>query len=258
MAMDIVVVNYHTPDDLHQFLESLKAYPPSDPWTVTIIDVETRFRRELVRNWPGGVLRVLGEPENIGYGRACNLGAVQGDDEIIALFNADVEITPGSLDLCASGLAEHDQWAILGPCQVDSHNRIRHAGIFGTPVAPKHRGWNEVNRGQFCDVREAVTVSGSAFFVKRKVWSELTDCSAFQEVAPEAEGAFLPTPHYYEETWASYHARAHGHQVVYFGEATMIHKWHRASRVGGRVDQQMPVSRAMFRRACDAHGIGHD
>lgn len=256
--MDIVVVNYHTPGDLQQFMDSLERYPPSAPWTVTVVDVESDPRRALVTAWAGGSLRLISDPDNIGYGRACNLGASCGDDEIIALFNADVEITPGSLDACASALAGHDHWAILGPCQIDAHNRLRHAGIFGTPQAPQHRGWNEVNRGQYGDVRDAVTVSGSAFFVKRKVWSELTDCPTFQDVAPGADGAFLPTPHYYEETWASYHAREHGHQVVYFGATTLIHKWHRASPVGGWAERQIPASRELFRRACDRHGIDHD
>lgn len=255
--MDLVVVNYHTPDDLRFFMQSLREHPPSAPWNVTVVDVDVVASEECYP-WGDGEGATLGVSGNIGYARACNLAAARGTDEIIALFNADVEITPGSLDACADALAAHHDWAILGPCQVDTRNRFRHAGIFGTPACPKHRGWNEVNRGQYGDVRKAVTVSGSAFFVKRKVWSELTDCPSFQEVAPEAEGAFLPTPHYYEETWAAYHARAHGHQVVYFGAATMIHKWHRASRVGGWADRQMPVSRAMFRKACDRHGIVHD
>jgi GT2 family glycosyltransferase len=257
MAMDIVVVNYHTLGDLQQFMDTLKRYPPTSPWTVTIVDVETQQREEHF-SWGDGDGTTLGAATNIGYAKACNLAAARGSDEIIALFNADVEVTPGSLDICVSALAGHDNWAILGPCQIDSNNRIRHAGIFGTDVAPRHRGWGEVNRGQYGDVREAVTVSGSAFFVKRKVWSELTDCPAYQEAAPEAEGAFLPTPHYYEETWASYHARAHGYQVTYFGAATMIHKWHRASTVGGWAEQQIPISRRMFRHACNIHGIGHD
>ena len=257
--MDIVVVNYHTAPDLGRFLDTLEQHPPSPPWTVTIVDVETSPRRDEDVAWAGGTLRVIGVAENIGYGRACNLGATFGHEDVIALFNADVEITAGSLDTCAHALRQRDDWAILGPCQVDTANRIRHAGIFGTLACPKHRGWNEHGHGQHRDVRDdAVTVSGSAFFVKRKVWNELTDCPLYQEVAPGAEGAFLPTPHYYEETWASYHAQAHGYAVIYFGEVTMIHKWHRASKVGGWADQQMPVSRQMFRRACDGHGIPHD
>jgi GT2 family glycosyltransferase len=256
-AMDVAVVNYHTPGDLQRFMQTFSEHPPRPPWTLTVIDVET-IPGAVLSEWHGGTLRRIGVEDNIGYGRACNLAATYATDDIIAMFNADVEVTPGSLDACGDALVEHDDWAILGPLQVDDRGHIRHAGIFGTLASPKHRGWNEINRGQYSEVRDAVTVSGSAFFAKRKVWDELTDCSIFREVAPEAEGAFLPTPHYYEETWASYHAQAHGHRVVYYGPVTMIHKWHRASVVGGWAEQQIPISRKMFRDACEGHGIPHD
>jgi hypothetical protein len=107
-------------------------------------------------------------------------------------------------------------------------------------------------------VVEAVTVSGSAFFVKRSVWRELTYCPLFTDVVPDAVGAMLPTPHYYEETWVSWHAWGHGYKVVYYGPVVVGHKWHRASPIGGFADQVMAVSREMFRAACDHHGLSHD
>lgn len=255
--MDVVVVNYHTPSDLDRFLDSLSRYPPSSPSTLTVVDVETE-QRDGPLDWSAGEGRWIGTEDNVGYGRACNMASADGNDDIIGLFNADVEITPGSLQACADALAGHTDWSILGPCQIDSQNRIRHAGIFGTLASPAHRGWGEINRGQYTDVRDAITVSGSAFFVKRTAWTELTQCPIYRGIAPAEQGAFLPTPHYYEETWAAYHAQAHGMRVIYFGSVTLIHRWHRASPVGGWADQQMPISHKMFRAACDEHGIAHD
>ncbi len=254
MSLDLAVVNYHTPGDLRAFLASLDRYPPTVDATLTIVDVETDQTQPTV-DWARGSARRFTANDNIGYARACNLAAEDGASDVLALFNADVEITPGSLDACHDALVAHDDWGALGPCQVDHHNRIRHAGIFGTNTAPVHRGWHDVNRGQYTDVLEAVTVSGSAYFVKRQVWDELTECPLYRGVAPEATGAFLPTPHYYEETYCSLHCRQHGYKVMYFGAATMIHKWHQASRVGGWAEQQMPLSKQIFRRACWYHGI---
>jgi GT2 family glycosyltransferase len=255
--VDVVVVNYRTPYDLKKCMETLSAYPPSEPSTLTVVDVASNNRNVAFKSELGDAV-TIGTSTNIGYGRACNLAATRGADEIIGFFNADVEFTPDALDRCIEALTSNDDWAILGPCQIDERNLIRHAGIFGSLERPKHRGWNTLDYGQYSDVRDAVTVSGSAFFIKRKVWVELTDCPLFQHVAPDAQGAFLPTPHYYEETWASYHAQAHGYRVVYYGPVTLIHKWHRASKVGGWAEKQMPKSRKIFRHACDAHGIPHD
>jgi hypothetical protein len=101
-------------------------------------------------------------------------------------------------------------------------------------------------------------VSGSAYFIKRKVWDFLTECPTYREVAPKARGAFLPTSHYFEETFCSYHAQAHGWKVMYYGPVVIRHEWHQASPVGGWAERQFPVSQKYFREACGRHGIPCD
>lgn len=257
MALDIIVVNYHTPNDLRRFLASLDRHPPSCEASLTVVDVDVDATTTSIP-WPGGTGAHLGVVGNIGYARSCNFGASRRSHNVIALFNADVELTAGALDACHNALIENDDWAILGPRQVDQRKRIRHAGIFGTHTKPAHRGWQETDRGQYTDIQDAVTVSGSAYFIKRSVWNELTECPLYRAIAPDAQGAFLPTAHYYEETWCSYHAWAHGHRVIYFGSTTIIHKWHQASPVGGWAERQLPLSREYFRSACDLHAIPRD
>lgn len=257
MAIDIVVVNYHTQPDLDELIQSLEDHPIRTDASLTVIDVDTGpYRHDFA--WNGHTGRTIGVRGNIGYGRACNFGATWGGRDIIAFLNADVVATRNSIDHCHDALRDNPDWAILGPLQVDQHNRVRHAGIFGTHDAPVHRGWNETNRGQFNDVKDAITVSGAAYFIRRSVWKQLTRCPLYRDVTSRALGAFLPTSHYYEETWCSYHAHAHGHRVVYYGYTSMVHKWHQASPVGGWADQQMPISREYFRKACQHHGIEHD
>jgi GT2 family glycosyltransferase len=257
VSIDIVVVNYKSPQDLDEFIESLERHPIRASASLTIVEVDSEpYSHQF--SWQGKPGRTIGVAGNIGYARACNLGALYGTRDHIAFFNADVVITKNAIDWCHDALERNPDWAVLGPCQLDHQNRVRHAGIFGSLDAPVHRGWNETYRGQYADVKDAVTVSGSAYFIRRKAWDELTHCPLYRDVAPDADGAFLPTQHYYEETWCSYHAHAHQLKVVYYGYVTIVHKWHRASPVGGWAEQQMPVSRDYFRKACDHHGIDHD
>lgn len=254
VAIDIVVVNYHTQSDLDEFIQSLEQHTVRADATLTVIDVDVDpYRRTFT--WGGHPGRAIGLRGNVGYARACNFGAAAGRRDVIGLFNADIVLTRNAIDHCHDAMRDNPDWAILGPRQQDQRGRIRHAGIFGTHEAPVHRGWNEPSRGQFFDVRDAITVSGSAYFIRRSVWRELTDCPLYQEIAPRALGAFLPTNHYFEETWCSYHAHAHGHRVIYYGYASVVHKWHQASPVGGWAEQQMPASREYFRKACSRHGI---
>jgi GT2 family glycosyltransferase len=205
-------------------------------------------------------------PNNIGYAKACNSAASAVERyhiprKTIAFFNADTRLKPGVLDQCHWLLHQNPDWGVIGPKQVNDEGLITHAGIFGTNTKPELRGWKKKDVGQFNEIRDdAVSVSGSAYFVKRTCWDEMTECPIYKEIAPDALGAFLPTRHYYEESFASYHARAHGWKVVYCGVgADMIHRWHKASPVGGVAEKvYMPESRKMFREACDKHGIDHD
>lgn len=263
-GIDCIVVNYQTPLDLMEFLASFEQFRPEQAHQLHVCNVAplTADNETLHNAWVSTEYICPHSWErNVGYARAVNHAAqchagpgLQFD--IIAIFNADVLVTESALDICADQLRDSD-WGALGPRQVDLRGRITSAGIFGTFEAPAHRGWQKPDR-DFNDVLPAVTVSGSAYFIKRSVWEELTWCPQYRQAAPDAEGAFLPTPHYYEETYCSYHAQAHGYPVMYYGPVRMIHKWHKASTVGGWAERQFPISQDIFRRACDIHGIPHD
>lgn len=257
IAIDIIVVNYRTPADLERFVDSVAHAPAAS--MLTIVDVApTSFFSPPNRST---LIRTEG---NVGYARACNMGAAvaglsANPAPVLAFFNADVQILPDSLELCVETLFSQPDVAIVGPRQTDSRRRITSAGVVPTrPGGCKPRGWREVDRGQFCDVSEMMTVSGSAFIVRREAWDALAGCVTYQESDPDSRGAFLQTPHYFEETWLAYHARAHGWKVMYDGRAHMIHEWHRSSPVGGWADKQFKESQRLFRDACDHHGIAHD
>lgn len=260
-GIDVVVVNYRTPGDLKEFCDSYQEYKMKDS-RLFICNVDPLFEDEHVANdafMSPGPVTVENTSQNIGYARATNLMASYGTGDTIAIFNADTVLTRDLLHTCTAALHCESDYGIVGPRQYDERGRITSAGIFGTLVSPKHRGWMEHDTGQYNDWSDqCVTVSGSAYFIKRHVWQELTDCPLYQRVAPDALGAFLPTEHYYEETWCSYHAQFHGYKVVYFGAVGMMHKWHRASTLGGVAERHMPKSQEYFRHACDEHGIPHD
>lgn len=264
MSLDIIIVNYRTPGDLDHCLRSLVEFPPTVEHKVLVINNDptpvdtdvamlyTQDRQHWI-TWP---------MENQGYAYACNFGASTSTSDVVAFFNADVEFTYNTLDACHDALLSNDRWGVLGPRQVNRRGQITHAGIFGTHDQPQLRGWKQ-SGDRYQEVREdAISVSGSAYFVRRDCWNSLVNCPTYQaSVPPESPspiGAFLPTPHYYEETWCSYHAWAHQWKVVYWGLHTMIHEWHQASPVGGETDRLMPTSREIFRHACKKHGIPHD
>jgi GT2 family glycosyltransferase len=260
-GLDVVVVNYRTPNDLNGFLASYAAYPCFWVGSLTVANVQPGpADTAVVDRWQATIpMNHLVFRDNVGYARACNRAALLGQGDVVGLFNADVVLRAEALTHCYEALKGDASWGVLGPRQVDDSNRLVGCGVFGAPQSPRQRAWMEPDTGQCSDIRtDALTVSGSAYFVRRETWRMLTECPVYREAAPDAEGAFLPTQHYYEETFCSYHARAHGLAAVFFGPVVITHLWHRASTHGGLPDQQMGVARDQFRKACDLHGITHE
>lgn len=263
-GMDVVVVNYRTPELLKDFIDSYRFQGSKVDTELIVVDVDpteavqeqvseilSHHRDLQIQYWP--------IDWNCGYSGACNWASQVSNREVIAFFNSDTRLFDDTLDLCYDYLLEHDDVAICGPMQVDSRGRVTHAGMFGSNTKTAPRGWLSRNPNHYREDRDdAITVSGSAYFVKRGVWDEMARHPAFLDCYPNAEGAMLPTPHYYEETWCSYFARHLGHKVAYVGSAVMVHEWHKSSPVGSVEGSVMATSRQMFRDMCDYVGIAHD
>ena len=252
MAVDVVVVNYKTPDYLAQFWESYAEHA-FEGCTLTVVDVDAPLD---ARDFFTDDKRLIFVPENIGYGKAVNLGATFGRNDVILIANADTQLT-ADFEFCYEALTLRDDWGALSPRQTDEGGKITHGGIFSYGAMLHHqRAWHEVDRGQCSDVRDDASMIGGALcFVKRSIWEMLTECPFYQAYQPGVRGAFLETTHYFEDTWFSDHLLAHGYRCVFYGPARMHHFWHRASAHGGWADQQFQPSLAKYREACLAHNI---
>lgn len=257
LKVEISVINYKTYDLLQAFIDSYEQFKPKTESHLTIIDVDSEDGFDDLKI-PSDAWSVRSD-WNLGYALACNYAGFNSDADVLAFFNSDTRFVDNEcVDYCVDFLVSNPDVGIVGPLQYDSTFRATHGGIFGTLEKPQHNGWRSPRLQELRFDRKAVTVSGSAFFIKRDLWSELTNCSIYASMFPDVIGAFLPTQHYYEETGCAYHAQAHGKEVWYLGNAEMIHEWHKSSPVGGEVDSRMGEAKKIFVDFCDAHGIDHD
>lgn len=255
MSLDIIVINYRTPNDLAEFLQSYWAYPAEQKSTLHVVNVMPGpADRDVAANDADLIYNI---DERIDYGRAANIAGRNGTNDTIAVFNADTILTDGVLDGCADLLWSDPDYGIVGPRQVDESNRFTSAGIFGPPTRPAHRGWQQQDLGQYSEVEEVTMVMGSAMFLRRSLWDELAECPIYRAAAPDSVGPLMES-HYYSDTWPCYHAHSHGKKNIYDGSHVMVHKWHRASTLGGYAEQTMAGFLDEYRRLCKAHGIEHE
>lgn len=265
MELFSVVVNYRTPGLLRRFLASYDAFVHRKGRVLYVADVDPLDNSviEILKEFPYVIYGYF--DTNVGYATAVNdtIYTPHMNAKYIGIFNSDCEFLDSEcVDSCLDIMEANPEVGVVGPKQVDRKNRITHAGILGRNAKPLMRGWREPDMGQFNDVLEAVTLSGSALFVRADSWIDMAACenyiaASLMATGKEPLGAFLPTQHFYEETYFIYHLRHHGWKAVYNGKAKMLHEWHQSSPVGSK-QEVMRESRKAFRLACDAHGIERD
>jgi GT2 family glycosyltransferase len=261
--LDLVAVAYQAPSETGNFLGSLSHIDV--PFTITVIDnnsPDPAVRRTIEAALPVvneqsncRAARAVFNAENVGYARAVNQGMLGSRSPYAAILNCDVEFLPSeSMRTIVKHFEANPDVGVIGPRTHDSQGKLTHAGIITTPDHPRnhHRGWQQRDVGQYRDTMEVNTVSGATYFVRTSMWHGLAECPDYLMAAPDADGAFLPTPHFFEETYCSYHARHHGWKVVYLGNVAMIHQWHRSSQVGSKAFKE---PQEMFFNACRLHGI---
>lgn len=261
MTIDLCVVNFNTYTKLMRLCSELEK---SNLYTLRIADNGSLDNSvQMLKSSPPLNAEEILFNENIGYATACNQLAARGTGEIIGLLNSDVWMKLEDVQHIIKAF-EDSEVAVLGPKQVNERGHITHAGISGDETSAAPRAWKvpDPSDRKFKNLEEMVSVSGSAYFIRRSVWEELTNCPLYQDIpivkSNSIKGAFLPTLHYYEETFCSYHARSHGHKVFYDGRICIGHSWHASHSVGSKYDKLFHKSRELFRSACDAHGIPHD
>ena len=254
-SIDVVMVNYKTYSLAQRFIDSYYKFKPRVDSALTVVDNESDSPELLSLD---GSDALITSRDNLGYSGACNLAASKTSGDYIAFFNSDCEFNnPDCIDICIEYLENNPDVAVVGPLQYSSDGKVTHGGIFGTHSAPKHRGFGAPLQHGYRDIREAVTVSGSAYFTPRRVWNEMADCEIYNLTFPNATGAWPPFPHFFEETLYSYHVFGHGYKCAYIGEAEMIHQWHKSSKTGSQ-DDNFKIGQKGFRLFCDNHGIPHD
>ena len=270
--IDLCVVNHNTRQLLQRFLDTLhdEIVSPDGAlkknWNLYITDNDSTddFISWIRKNEERYQIDRTYLRENIGYSAAVNMMASKSKSSIIGILNGDVWMTSKDCTRIEQIFNQNEDIHILGPKQRDEKGFITHAGIIGSNVHPKHRGWREHDPHDllYKDQIDCVTVSGSAYFVRRDVWDAMTSHPKYKEMYPNAIGAFLPTPHYYEETWCSYFARYLGYNVIYDGTVSIGHSWHASTPRPGEgishADKYFPISREIFRKACDYIGIERD
>jgi len=232
VEISVIIVSWNQKDLLRACLRSLYSSSGSAAIEVIVVDnassdgsatmVEIEFPQALV----------IRAGENLGFGRATNLGASRARGKYLLLLNSDTEVCEDTCSKMADFMTEHPDVGIVGCRLVDPVGRAwqRSYGNFPTwraelcealflsSIFPRSRIFEGTHiRSESAIVRACDWVSGAAMMIRRSAWDAVR---GFDE-------AFFM---YYEDVDLCWRVRAAGFTVVFFPFAHVIH--HQGASVG--------------------------
>lgn len=195
MKIAIVILNWNGKDLLQKFMPSIIRYSDPELATIYVADnASTDDSIDFVKKKFSEV-KIIQNNDNLGYAGGYNEVLKQVNEDIFALVNSDIEVTPNWLEPILNTFKTEENTVIIQPKILDFKDKttFEYAGAaggfidkYGYPFC-RGRIFNhlEEDKGQFNDEKEIFWASGACFFIRNSVFKSLngfdTDFFAHQE-----------------------------------------------------------------------------
>jgi GT2 family glycosyltransferase len=187
--VSIIIPGYGKADVTLRCLKSLLTSNIACSYEVIVVeDASADPSAELLRQVSG--VRLIWNPQNLGFLRTCNHAAQQAHGEYIYLLNNDTILLSGSLDTLLETARSRPDAGIVGSKLIYPDGRLQEAGgvVWSNGDAANYgRGWDPTDP-RFSYAREVDYISGASILIHRERWNEM---GGFDE-------RYVPA--YYEDT----------------------------------------------------------
>lgn len=111
-----IIVNYRSRDLTLDAVDSVLKSESIGPVEIVVVDnSEDKDEAAILRSHLPAEVKLLVSPENLGFGRACNLAFEQFQGELILLINPDAKLLPGCLLRLQKTLCLGEKTAAVSP-----------------------------------------------------------------------------------------------------------------------------------------------
>lgn len=226
MKLSIVIVSYNTKNILLDCLGSIGKFLGSTT-EVIVVDNDSKDGSGQAIKEKFKWVKVIEVGENLGFGKANNVGAKIATGEYLLFLNSDTLLVE-NLDKIVEFLDKHEEVGALGPRLVLEDGKSEDTGLgtqgpgvegpeqegaygrdprLGNLITRKMMYQAELNGEGFAEVD---WVTGAALFIRRKL---------FEELGGFDERYFF----FFEDADLCRQVRIHGCKVVWYPESKIIH-----------------------------------
>ncbi len=160
-----------------------------------------------------GAVKIINNPDNLGFVQACRQGADLAAGEFILFLNNDTQVTPGWLDSMVAMMESDPTIGITGSKLIYPNGQLQEAGgiIFNDASGCNYGRYQDPTDPRYNQPRPIDYCSGASLMIRKTLWDSL--------------GGFdlRFAPAYYEDTDLCFAARRAGYQVCYCPDSEVIH-----------------------------------
>ncbi|HEU0045930.1 glycosyltransferase family 2 protein [Sphingomonas sp.] len=226
-AVDVVIVNWNAGDQLATCLQSLARFGDGLIRSVVVVDngsTDGSADFEV----PGLSLRIIRAGENLGFGRACNLGAADAAAPLLLFLNPDAAVLPDALSRAVAFMAtpEADDIGVLGIQLIDEDGDVHHHSTDRASPRTMFTHAQRAVRFDHLHSREVDHVIGAFYLIRTEL---------FRSLGGFDERFFV----YLEDVDLSARVQDAGWRVHYLAEARAFHR-------GGGTSDQVKAKRLFY------------
>lgn len=225
-SVRIVIVNWNSGSLLKNCLDSIEAFGGSEVAEVVVVDNGSTDGSDRID--PAPRHRIIRAGANLGFARACNLGAEGAATSFLLFLNPDAEIRAGTVQTAVAFMAspQATRIAVCGIRLVGEDGKVQHH-VTRFPLAralfvTEHR----ILDFDHLSSREVEHVIGAFYLIRREI---------FESVGGFDERFFV----YLEDLDLSYRIAQAGWKAYYLAEAVGFHK-------GGGSSDQIKARRLFY------------
>lgn len=119
MNLSIVIINWNSCDLLAKCLESVRLQEFAGQLEIIVVDGGSFDGADAMVREKFPEVHFIQSPENIGYGRCCNLGVCAARGEYLMILNPDTELRPGAIRAMVGALAGMTNAGLVGARLID-------------------------------------------------------------------------------------------------------------------------------------------
>lgn len=210
-TVDVVVVAFGPEPWLERCVEAVLASNGVNARVILVDNGGTEGRVERLGALDG--VRVVDPGSNVGFARGCNLGAIEGDGEFIALVNPDAIVEPDALAALVEVASGDGVGIATGSIRLaDAPDRLNSAGNDIHYLGLSWSGCFDEPASAYSNPRRVTGASGAGLACSREVWESL---GGFDD-------EFFA---YHEDADLSLRCWQRGWSILYVPEAVILHRY---------------------------------